>query len=85
LLNDSEVSYAELTGNNIRSVGIRGAVKDKVKVKVTDVSRYFFRSNECKPPVLLQMWVSFDIRNMISQRNTSCRGRHVIGGIYMML
>jgi len=40
LLNDSEVashSYAELRGNNM----IRGAVKDKVKVKVTDVSRLF--------------------------------------------
>ena len=45
LLNDSEVAsqtYAELRGNNmIRSAGTRGAVKDKVKVKVTDVSRLF--------------------------------------------
>jgi len=30
-------SYAELRGNNMT----RGAVKDKVKVKMTDVSRYF--------------------------------------------
>ena len=35
-------SYAELRGNNmIRSAGTRGAVKDKVKVKATDVSRLF--------------------------------------------
>ena len=42
LLNDSEVSYAELRRNiMIRSAKIRGAVKDKVKVKTTDVSRLF--------------------------------------------
>jgi len=52
LLNDSEVSYAELERGNImiRPAGIRGAVKDKVKVKTTDVSR-FFRSTECKSPM----------------------------------
>jgi len=51
---------------------IRGAVKDKVKVKVTDVSRFFFRSNECKPPVMLQIGVSlYDACNMISQQLTN--------------
>jgi len=41
-------SYAELTGNNIRSE-IQGAVKDKVKVKTTKFSRFFW-SIDCKPP-----------------------------------
>jgi len=41
---------------------IRGAVKDKVKVKVTDVRR-LFRSNECKPPVILLMMMMMTFHN----------------------
>jgi len=48
-------SYAELTGNNIRSE-IQGAVKDKVKVKTTELSRFFGASIVSLRPVMLQMW-----------------------------
>ena len=44
----------------IRSAGTRGAVKDKVKVQVTVVSR-LFRSTDGKSPertVMLQMWIA---------------------------
>jgi len=37
-----------------------------------DRVKSIFRSNDCKPPtgvVMLQMWVSFDIRIMISQQS----------------
>ena len=45
-------SYAGLRGNNM----IRGAVKGKVKVKTTELSRFFGASIVSLRPVMLQMW-----------------------------
>jgi len=78
-------SYAELRGNN-KICWIRGAVKDKVKVKTTELSR-FFRSIDCKPPVWWCCWcgdhyesVIYDIATIT---HTSCRGRPRLLAIYM--
>ena len=51
---------AEIRDNIMIRSDIRGAVKDKVKVKVTDVSRYFFfgASIVSLRPVMLLMWGS---------------------------
>jgi len=65
---------------------LQGAVKDKVKVKTTEFSR-FFRSNDCKPPPgdvadmgILMMSLVLRYRN---NPDTSCRKvAYVIGGIY---
>ena len=51
-------------------IWIRGAVKDKVKVRTTDVSRFFGATN-----VSLRWWCCrygypYDVRNMISQHLT---------------
>ena len=84
MLNDSEVSYAELRGHiMIRPAGTRGAVKDKVKVKTTDVSRFFFGASNVSLRWCCRCGYPYDVRNMISQQDTRCRKvAYVIGGIY---
>ena len=71
----------------VTSVYFRGAVKGKAKVKTTDVSRFFFRSNDCKPPPgevadvgIFMMSLVLRCRN---NRNMSCRKvAHVLGDIH---
>ena len=53
-------SYAGLRGNNM----IRGAVKGKVKVKTTELSRFFGASIVSLRPVMLQMWGPLRVRNI---------------------
>jgi len=47
-------NYAELRGNN-KICWIRGVVKDKVKVKTTELSRFFGATIVSLRPVMLQM------------------------------
>ena len=65
---------------------IRGAVKDKVKVRVTNVSRYFFGASivslrgDVADEGILMMFLIYDIAT-ITIRVAAVA--HVIGGIYM--
>ena len=48
---------------------IRGAVKDKVKVKTTDVSRFFFGATNVSLRCCCRCGYPYDVRDLISQQS----------------